>query len=197
MFRSRTLFVVGAGASFEAGLPLGEELKQKIAQRIDIQFEDFSGMRQKSGDLMITQALWDRCRESGDNGLDINPYLRAAWQIRDAMPRAISIDNYIDQHRGNERIKLCGKLGIAQSIIKAEKDSKIYFDHEHGQKLGPSNLVGTWYDSFFQLLSVGVASLKSTAFSKMSPSSPSTTIAASSIPSFIQSVTTTASTKAE
>jgi hypothetical protein len=140
---SRTLFVVGAGASYEAGLPTGNDLKQTIAKKIDIRFDDFGASRLKSGDPQITEAFWDKCREDGDKSLDINPYLRAAWQIRDALPQAISIDNYIDNHQGNEKIELCGKLWIVQSIIMAERDSKMYFDYQQGQKLDPSNLAGT------------------------------------------------------
>jgi hypothetical protein len=108
MFKSRTLFVVGAGASSEAGLPTGAALKKTIAEKIDIRFEDHGGMRQSSGDKKITEGLLDKCREDGDNRLDINPYLRAAWQIRYAMPRAISIDNYIDQHRGTKKLSFAG-----------------------------------------------------------------------------------------
>jgi NAD-dependent SIR2 family protein deacetylase len=46
MFRSKTLFVVGAGASSEAGLPTGYELKNKIAELLNFHFEHFE---QQSG----------------------------------------------------------------------------------------------------------------------------------------------------
>jgi len=39
MFKSKTLFVVGAGASQEAGLPTGTELKSIIAEKLDITFD--------------------------------------------------------------------------------------------------------------------------------------------------------------
>ncbi len=34
MFKSKTLFIVGAGASAEAGLPIGRELKVKIRDKL-------------------------------------------------------------------------------------------------------------------------------------------------------------------
>ena len=39
MFRSRTLFVVGAGASYEVGLPTGAQLKRTIGQKLAMQFD--------------------------------------------------------------------------------------------------------------------------------------------------------------
>jgi hypothetical protein len=39
MFKSKTLFVVGAGASKEVNFPVGEELKNEIARLWDIQFD--------------------------------------------------------------------------------------------------------------------------------------------------------------
>jgi hypothetical protein len=55
MFKSKTLFVVGAGASCEVGLPTGEKLKGLIAQKVNIAFSD--GVKQRSGDHEITEAL--------------------------------------------------------------------------------------------------------------------------------------------
>jgi len=50
----KTVYVVGAGASYEANLPTGNELKDRIAKLLDIRFEFDS---QKSGDYEIQQAL--------------------------------------------------------------------------------------------------------------------------------------------
>jgi len=51
-----TVFVIGAGASKEAGLPTGYELKSKISKLLDIRFDQF-GSKQKSGDYQIMAAL--------------------------------------------------------------------------------------------------------------------------------------------
>jgi hypothetical protein len=36
MFKSKTVFVIGAGASKEAGLPTGEELKKSISTLFNV-----------------------------------------------------------------------------------------------------------------------------------------------------------------
>jgi hypothetical protein len=42
MFRTRTVFVLGAGSSKEVDFPLGDELKQVIAERLLIKFPDYA-----------------------------------------------------------------------------------------------------------------------------------------------------------
>jgi hypothetical protein len=114
-----TVFVIGAGASKEANLPTGYELKSKISKLLDIRFSH--GYQQTSGDYVITDALRRLVLNSDGRSGDINPYLHEAWHIRDALPQAISIDNFIDAHRDNDKIALCGKLAIVRSILDAEK----------------------------------------------------------------------------
>ncbi|WP_428357229.1 hypothetical protein [Methyloprofundus sp.] len=127
-----TVFVIGAGAgaSKEANLPTGRELKDKISRLLDIRF-DFH--QQEHGDYQIVNALRELVKgEDGKNG-DINPYIHEAWHIRDALPQAISIDNFIDSQRGNEKIAICGKLAIVRSILDAEKNSILFFE-KHGRE---------------------------------------------------------------
>jgi len=145
----KTVFVIGAGASKEVKLPTGEELKKKIIRLLDIRFDFF---RQESGDFLITEALKIHTNKDGGRG-DINPYLHEAWHIRDALPQAISIDNFIDSQRENEKIALCGKLAIVRSILGAEKKSLLFFEKftkEPG--INFRSLESTWYTPFFQLL---------------------------------------------
>lgn len=70
MFKKKTVFVVGAGASCEVGLPAGDKLKGIIGNKLNIRFENFSHLA--SGDPDIVEA----CRSIAGRG-DINP-LRAA-----------------------------------------------------------------------------------------------------------------------
>lgn len=154
MFDSKTLFVVGAGASKEAGLPTGNELKASIASKIDIQFE--SGYKLIHGEPEIVDALREHVKDANGGQGDINPYLHAGWHIRDAMPQANSIDNFIDAHQGNELIETCGKLAIVRSILEAEKRSKLSFDpHEANAKPNFQSFDGTWYNKFVQILVEG------------------------------------------
>ena len=146
----KTLYILGAGASREANLPTGNQLKTEIANFLDIKFED--GRAQTSGDRDITEALRIYVKQAEDHN-NINPHMRAAWQIRDAMPQAISIDNFIDTHSNNKKIELCGKLAIVRSILNAERNSLLYFDNQSSySKLDFSVLKETWYASFMKLL---------------------------------------------
>lgn len=149
MFNNRTLLVVGAGASNECNLPTGLELRTQIARLLDIRFPN--GYEMKSGDALICDAL--RLFVQNQGSRDINPYLHAGWQIRDAMPQAISIDNFIDSHQSDKRLELCGKLGIVRSILEAEARSSLYVDRRTATRHpNYSNLGDTWYAAFMQLL---------------------------------------------
>src|SRR5437016_3785299 len=118
------VLVVGAGASKEAGLPVGSELKAKVAQALDIRYERGSRIR---GDGLIEEAFHRLALGPGGKG-NINPYLHISRRIRDAMPQATSIDNFIDSHRDDTDIALCGKLAIARCILQAEAASLMTVD---------------------------------------------------------------------
>lgn len=148
--QQKTLFVIGAGASKEVNLPVGTELKKQISSSLDIRFDEW-GSRRVSGDQIICDAF--RVAARSDPRQDINPFLHSCWHIRDAMPQAISIDNFIDTHSNDERIELCGKLGIVRSILEAESNSLLYDKQSRGEiKLDFNRLENTWYNSFWQLL---------------------------------------------
>ncbi len=146
-----TVFVIGAGASKEVNLHTGLEFKKKIAQLLDIRYGHF-GDKQEHGDYLIASALFEHVRQPDGRRGDINPYLHGAWQIRDALPLAISIDHVINAHRDNDKIALCGKLAIVRSILGDEKNSLLYFEPLARSKMQSSRLEKTWYTPFFQLL---------------------------------------------
>lgn len=145
----KTLFVIGAGASKEANLPMGTELKKQISSSLDIRFDDW-GSRMVSGDELICNSF--RVAARSDPHQDINPFLYSCWHIRDAMPQAISIDNFIDTHSHDKRIELCGKLAIVRSILDAESNSRLYDKNQGMNLLNFNRLDDTWYNSFWQLL---------------------------------------------
>lgn len=145
------VLVVGAGASKEVNLPVGAELRIQIARVLDIRYDD--GYRRSSGDGAIDDAFREIARELDPRRSDINPFLHSSWRIRDAMPQAISIDNFIDSHRGEERISICGKLAIARCILAAEAESALYVKRRDSYpKIDFSAVESTWFNKFFQLL---------------------------------------------
>ena len=144
MHPKKTVIVVGAGASQEINLPTSTALKTSIANILDIRFHI---TEQISGDFVIADALKMCFR-------DINPHLHACWKMRDALPQAMSIDNFIDSHRGNEEIELCGKLAIVRSILEAERRSHLFFDRYNSHNtLNFKSLEETWFNVFWQRIS--------------------------------------------
>ena len=155
MFKKKTLFVVGAGASEEARLPTGHKLKSIISDKLSITYEH--GNTQITGDREIVKALRQYVKQENGQPGDINPYLDAGWRISEAMPQAISIDNFIEAHEGDEKIELSGKLAIVRAILEAEHNSLLSVEQRHAvPQLNHKNLGGTWYNSFAQLLTEGV-----------------------------------------
>lgn len=158
MFRAKTLFVLGAGSSNEVGLPLGETLKIKIADNLNIAFP--GGIRQASGHHGIMQAIRQHITEdNNDFSNDPNPYLESAWKLREALPQAISIDNLLDAYKDDKRAELCGKLGIVASILEAERASDLYFNPSEQQNFNLDKLSNTWFSSFVKLLTEDVSKI--------------------------------------
>lgn len=155
MFKSKTVLVVGAGASAEVGLPIGVGLKEVIAKKLDIKFPD--GYTQEGGDRKIYEAY--KIQVGRDGGHDPNDYRTAGVKMSESLPLAISIDNYLEAHAGNSKVELCGKLAIVQSILEAERQSSFYVDHRRGHELDLSNsqLQGVWYMALIRALTEGVA----------------------------------------
>ena len=119
----KTLFVVGAGASNEAKLLIGSKLTESIASALNFRFDRRDVV---SGDDLIFQVI---VKEANDlSNRNINDYVQASHRIRDAMPQAISIDNFIDQHSEDKQIELCGKLAIVREIFRAEHGSYLFVD---------------------------------------------------------------------
>jgi hypothetical protein len=143
MFRGRTLFIVGAGASKEANLPIGSELTGIIARSLKMELDSVG--HQASGNKDIFAAL----SELPNN---IEYYVNVAHRISLAMPAASSIDEFLDVHRDDKDVQICGKLAIVQSILEAERKSLLHVDQPRGM-LDLSKVENTWFARFFRKLS--------------------------------------------
>lgn len=154
MVNSKTVIVVGAGASKEVNLPTGQELKESIAKTLKLEL-DFTG-RLSGPDRIICNALESIVKKNGQDK-QYNPpllrYIYAAEKIRNAMPLAISIDNFIDTHQGDKALELCGKLAIVRNILHAEKD--VFFssiEPVENQASITNRKKKSWLNSFMKLL---------------------------------------------
>lgn len=151
MFSSRTVFIVGAGASHELGLPTGEKLKSDIAQILNITFPD--GYSQKTGDRQIADILKSKAAKDGNR--DWNYLLKKAWAIRNALGGAISIDNVLDAHADDSDLTHCGKLSISKSILVAERNSHLFSEKSDFSTIF-NRASNSWLIPFFQILTEGI-----------------------------------------
>jgi hypothetical protein len=142
----KTVLVIGAGASKEANLPVGSELKKLIANIIDITVDEFD--RRANGDKIIYEALCLSARN--DPSRSLTPFISACDRIHDAMPQAPSIDHFIDHHQANKYIALCGKMAIVRTILHAESASLLFTQGLGKMKL--DRLEDKWFNSFMQQL---------------------------------------------
>jgi hypothetical protein len=144
MKNNKTVFVLGAGASYEFGLPIGEQLKEHIAKLLNF---DHNGL---NGDDYVSRAI--NIATHVDKALDRNLCLQAARGIKRALPLALSIDNFIHSNRDDVYVEMCGKLGIARAILHAESQSKLFFK-DSGNEIDFAGTSKTWLIKLMQLLS--------------------------------------------
>lgn len=153
MFSEPTVFVVGAGASAEYDIAAGDSLKFKIAQLLDFYFDGHELIR---GDYQIAEFLKRHNQAiSGRYGMS-QEHFKSARLISQAMPHALSIDNFIDAHRGDENVALCAKLGIVKSILLEESCSRIAGLKEEYKPFDFASVANTWITRLFQMLSESV-----------------------------------------
>ena len=154
MFNNKTVLVIGAGASKEVNVPTGAELKGQIARSLNIKFKN--GWDLSSGEPRVVEAIREAIRVPDGPRKDINDYCHAGRIIAEAMPHAMSIDNFLEAHSDNERIVLCGKLAIVNAVLAAERGSKLFVDRSRGNdRLAATQVEGTWYTRFLRLLTEG------------------------------------------
>src|SRR5262245_57542146 len=119
MFKNRTLFVIGAGASDEAGLPIGSALAEKIANTLRFEFSEFGDWG--SSDARLYRFMQEATANK-TNGMRV--FRQAAAEISEAIHMSKSIDDYIDTFKHDETIGILGKACIVYEILKAERGSK-------------------------------------------------------------------------
>jgi hypothetical protein len=139
MFSTKTVFVIGAGCSFEYGLPVGEGLKEVligylrglITRRSRSQYSDtltFMGRTDDDGQFsdafdVLTKRKWGE-------------YRPVVSQMIEGIAHASSIDRYLDFNRNDPRIVEIGKLAIARAILAAEADSTLMLDQRGNLDIG-------------------------------------------------------------
>jgi hypothetical protein len=147
MFRAKTVFVIGAGASFEVGLPLGAKLLKQITELTRITFNHNT---QISGDYTVLEALKIILAEGRSVSL-LNEHIRAGWQLAESAAQAKSIDNVIDSLE-DPKVELIGKIGIVRAILRAEASSSYFAQNEDRNGINLQKFENTWYRGLTEML---------------------------------------------
>jgi hypothetical protein len=146
MFKKRTLFVVGAGASAEVNFPVGTQLARTIGKKLDIRIDRYD-RGSTSGDLDIWADVQRNARS------ETGVLQKACWLIRDGVFLASSIDDFLDIHGQNEHVKRMGKVAIVKAILEAERASSLYFNRSNvNDKMPMAKVEGTWLVKFMRML---------------------------------------------
>jgi len=149
MFRQNTVFVVGAGASCELGLPSGDTLMDSIAQHL----APNTGPHGFSHDGILVPLMKRAQEHHGIHWVTpMQSYRDKAIQMRKALPYARSIDTYLESQRDDPDLVYLGKLAIAQAILQAERGS--HLSPLQGDD-GVQKLRKTWYPALGRILTAG------------------------------------------
>jgi hypothetical protein len=154
VFKSKTVFVLGAGASNELDVPVGNELTSNIAGllNIHVRFQEV-----EKGDAAIFRALQDLVNNDPAGTWANNTLIQSSHHISEAMELAPSIDTFLETFALDEERKLLGKLGIVRAILLAERGSKLQPTNDRTEPFRMKRVTDTWYVRLAQLLFTGLA----------------------------------------
>lgn len=153
MIRTKTVFVIGAGASCELGFPPGSGLLEQIRAALDIRNE---GSVPVGGEQGIRSGLRQIAEESEtEYQFALSELIQAAERIRGAAVWGQSIDNLINQHSHDPLFAKCAKLAIAHRILQCEFQSPLGLADDEGVPQ-PDHLNGSWLPRFLQILVQGL-----------------------------------------
>lgn len=116
MFKEKTVFVLGAGASDEFDMPLGVDLKKTIANKLNFEWFDINGPSNPLADKLLSEAIHKA------NG---SVSAKMTGQFFEAINTYNTIDEFLASDPDNKDFQLCGKLAIVKSILDAEADSRL------------------------------------------------------------------------
>lgn len=123
---NRTVFVVGAGASHEFGLPVGSQLQDQISHQTMLKVErgSIQAFSHNANFLDLLPAA------AGLQSYTASDKLRLAEKSVDisaGVRLAASIDNYLHAQQSDAELVAIGKLAIAKCILEAEQASTLAY----------------------------------------------------------------------
>lgn len=152
MFEDKTVFVIGAGASQEFGLPVGWDLLKEIRENSWFEFNRTA--YPQSGNRKIFETIYEKYEKEPDR---LTAIFKGMADIRNGIDTAGSIDEFINRHSDDPIIAEIGKIQIAHAIIKAEASSTLV--PQKGREADGINwekAENTWISPFSRALFDGV-----------------------------------------
>jgi len=149
----KTVYVIGAGASSEIGMPTGSDLKNSI---IDILTEIKNSHSYKNSSKFLD--FPDHIK-SARNGIYVyanynedafEKYIVIIDEIIQSLELTTSIDNLLYDFKNNHEFQVIGKIAIVSAILKAESKCALC-DLTNFENIKPT-MEGTWYFSLFSEL---------------------------------------------
>ena len=148
MLNSKTVLVLGAGASFELNMPLGSKLVEDISTRL-------AHLGRESGNGRNEIAQLNICLGKLGNWTDVR---KTAWQISGGVIGTASIDDYVETHHEKEHVAAIAKTLIAQIIAEKEKTSHLFSSKNSLKFLNQNQVGASWMMAFWRLLQRGALS---------------------------------------
>ncbi len=132
MLRQNTLFVVGAGASFDFGFPLGSELVELIRGELSGRSDGNSPVL---GSFEINNAFQIIANETAQNFSDV--YLSGQKLANILANHPVSIDNVIATRHKDTNLVSVAKLAIAKILLQRERQSIVATQDGTGLRSSP------------------------------------------------------------
>jgi hypothetical protein len=154
MFKRRTLFIVGAGASQEAGFPMGATLATRIGNNLKVEGGAYAEKRPSFHDHELFYELQRYLGQ--DQRSDLGKYWEAAQLINAGIGLSNSIDDFLNIHSENPFVTKLGKAGIVRVILAAEQESALYVNPSNiNNKLDSAKVEQAWFVKLMRVLGSG------------------------------------------
>ncbi|WP_017995803.1 hypothetical protein [Rhizobium leguminosarum] len=155
MFKDKTVFVVGAGASAEFAMPVGSALMERIKRNSIYSIEYGRFKMVAEADLLFRHYTNMYNLDKKDDVDALNARLEVMRDLVASIDMAESIDEYIYRHSHNPLVSEIGKLQVAHAIARAESDCYLRPDDFNASEKFKA-LNNAWIYSFSKILMIGI-----------------------------------------
>jgi hypothetical protein len=142
-------YIIGAGASAEIGMPVGNELKNQIMAFLSNEPDKLRKYNLEQAAEFGKEAI-AIFSERVKPGFLEKHHLNIMSDMRHAIAHDFSIDNFLFTHQNNYAYQIIGKIAIFVTILQAEKSSMLWTETKNYTYT--DILEKTWYLSLFQQL---------------------------------------------